>query len=280
MEEIFIRKALPKEVPVFIEWAGKEGWNPGIHDGECFHAVDPDGWFVAVAGDEIVGTLILTNYDDSFSFGGFYIIRDDFRNTGAGWRLWTTAIPHVGDRNLGGDGVYEMQDKYMKNAGFHFAYRNIRWEGTAAGSSCDDLTDIADISFKEVLDYDSLHFPAKRETFLRKWLDMPDSTALAYTGRNGTVEGYGVIRKCLEGHKIGPLFADSQEIAETILEGLTSSVRGEKFYFDTPEINKEAVEMAKRRNMNEVFGTARIYTGEIPDLPAERIFGVTTFELG
>lgn len=260
MDEIFIRKALPEEVPLFIAWAGKEGWNPGIHDGECFYATDPDGWFVAVAGDEIVGTLVLTNYDDSFSFGGFYITRDDFRNRGAGWRLWTTAISHVGDRNLGGDGVYEMQDKYTKNAGFRFAYRNIRWEGTAAGSFREDLTGIADISFKEVLDYDSLHFPAERESFLRKWLDMPDSTALAYTGRNGEVEGYGVIRKCLEGHKVGPLFADSEEIAEMILEGLTSSVRGETFYFDTPEINKEAVKMAKKRNMNEVFGTARIYT--------------------
>ncbi len=32
--------------------------------------------------------------------------------------------------------------------------------------------------------------------------------------------------------------------------------------------------------MSEVFGTARMYTRDIPELPVERIFGVTIFELG
>jgi GNAT superfamily N-acetyltransferase len=280
MKEIVIRKAPPEEVPLFIEWAGKEGWNPGIHDSECHYAVDPDGWFVAVSEDAIIGTIALTNYDDYFSFGGFFIVKEEFRHKGAGRELWSTASSHVGDRNLGIDGVYEMQDNYSRHSGFRFAYRNIRWEGTAYGSPQEDLIDINSIPFKETADYDSLHFPARRESFLKKWLNMPDSTALAYAGPDGGIAGYGVIRKCLKGHKIGPLFADSPEIADRILEGLTFSVRGDTFYFDTPEINQKTVKMAKQRDMSEVFGTARMYTGDIPELPVERIFGVTTFELG
>jgi len=38
--------------------------------------------------------------------------------------------------------------------------------------------------------------------------------------------------------------------------------------------------MAQDRQMEEVFGTARMYTREIPPLPVGRIFGVTTFEMG
>jgi hypothetical protein len=38
--------------------------------------------------------------------------------------------------------------------------------------------------------------------------------------------------------------------------------------------------MAKRYKMKMVFETARMYTGNFPDIPVERIFGVTTFELG
>ncbi|MBN1432659.1 MAG: GNAT family N-acetyltransferase [Methanomicrobiaceae archaeon] len=280
MEELIIRKAKPAEVAIFIDRAGKEGWNPGIHDGEAFYAADPDGWFVATAGEEIAGTLVLTNYDDSFSFGGFFIIKEEFRHRGAGWKLWSTAIKHVGDRNLGGDGVYEMQDKYTKNAGFKFAYRNIRWEGTAAGKLQEELIEVKDLAFRDILDYDSLHFPSRREDFLEKWLNMPDSTALAYTGAEGRVSGYGVIRKCLSGHKIGPLFAETTEIAEILLDGLTSTIENETFYLDTPELNLEAVKIARQRHMNEVFGTARIYTGNAPKLPLENIFGVTSFELG
>lgn len=280
MEDTFIRKALPEEVPLFIAGAGKEGWNPGIHDGECHYAVDPDGWLVAVSGVEIIGTIVLTNYDDRFSFGGFFIIKEEFRHGGIGWELWETAKSHVGDRNLGIDGVYEMQDNYSRHSGFRFAYRNIRWEGIAAGSPQEDLVPVAEVPFRDIAAYDSLHFPARRETFLEKWLDMPDSTALAYAGPDGGIAGYGVIRKCINGNKVGPLFADSPEIAEKLLEGLEYSIEGETFYFDTPEINPDAVRMAKIREMSEVFGTARMYTGDIPNLPDEQIFGVTTFELG
>ena len=125
-----------------------------------------------------------------------------------------------------------------------------------------------------------MHFPAKRESFLREWLGIPDSTGLAYTGKDGEIEGYGVIRKCINGHKIGPLFADTPAIAEKILDSLTYTVSGETFYLDTPEKTHPAVAMAASRGMIEVFGTARMYTGEIPDLPVNEIFGVTTFELG
>ncbi len=280
MDEIVIRKALPGEVPVFIDRAAKEGWNPGIHDGECFYAVDPDGWFVASCGDMIIGTIVLTNYDEMFSFGGFFTIKEEFRHTGLGWRLWNSVRDHCGDRTLGIDGVYEMQDSYSKNSGFRFVYRNIRWEGRAGGSIDEGLVAAGDLPFAVIADYDSLHFPARREAFLEKWLNMPESTALAYTRRDGSLGGYGVIRRCVNGYKAGPLFADTPDIADKILGGLTHTIRGETFYLDTPEINREAVKMAQKKGMTEVFGTARMYTGKIPELPAERIFGVTSFELG
>lgn len=42
--------------------------------------------------------------------------------------------------------------------------------------------------------------------------------------KDNKVKGYGVLRKTLSGHKIGPLFADDYEIASTILKGLISEV--------------------------------------------------------
>jgi hypothetical protein len=35
-----------------------------------------------------------------------------------------------------------------------------------------------------------------------------------------------------------------------------------------------------RHGLVPVFETARMYSGAIPDEPVERIYGVTTFELG
>jgi GNAT acetyltransferase-like protein len=78
-----------------------------------------------------------------------------------------------------------------------------------------------------------------------------------------------------------PLFADSAEFAEILFASLKAEVdSSESIYLDVPEVNHAAVAMTEKYNMKVVFGTARMYTGEFPDLPLDKLFGVTTFELG
>jgi hypothetical protein len=89
-----------------------------------------------------------------------------------------------------------------------------------------------------------------------------------------------VIRPCFHGHKIGPLFADSAEIAEALFQGLSSSVPGQVLFLDTPEPNHAAVNLAKRHGMAPVFGTARMYSKGEPEIDLMKVFGVTSFELG
>ncbi|MDE4907641.1 GNAT family N-acetyltransferase [Methanogenium marinum] len=275
-----IRNATKDDVSIFIDWARQEGWNPGIHDGECHYAVDPAGWFLAEEDGEITGTLVVTNYDSSFSFGGFYIIREDARGRGVGWKLWNHGMCHAGERNFGGDGVFEMQNKYAGNAGLIYAYRNIRWQGIAEGCEQQDLVPVQDIPLDALSAYDSLHFPGERRKFVEKWISRDETQALAFLQPDESIGGYGVIRRCFEGYKIGPIFADTPDIANCLLDGLTGSIPGEVFYFDTPEPNAAAVTMACERNMDEVFGTARMYSRYVPELPLQEIFGVTSFELG
>lgn len=55
---------------------------------------------------------------------------------------------------------------------------------------------------------------------------------------------------------------------------------GAPIHGDTPAMNPAAVDLAKRHNMIAAFETARMYTCKSPDLPVNRLFGVTTFELG
>jgi hypothetical protein len=51
-------------------------------------------------------------------------------------------------------------------------------------------------------------------------------------------------------------------------------------YLDVPEVNPAALALAVRYGMRKVFGTARMYTGAEPPLALDRLYGVTTFELG
>jgi hypothetical protein len=36
------------EVEVAIDWAAREGWNPGLNDAACFYAIDPNGFVMGV----------------------------------------------------------------------------------------------------------------------------------------------------------------------------------------------------------------------------------------
>jgi hypothetical protein len=51
-------------------------------------------------------------------------------------------------------------------------------------------------------------------------------------------------------------------------------------FLDVPRLNRNAVALAQDLGLVPVFETARMYTGAIPPLRLDRVFGVTTFELG
>ena len=98
--------------------------------------------------------------------------------------------------------------------------------------------------------------------------------------QDGVLRGYGVIRPCRQGFKIGPLFAADGAIAEALYRGLGDFAPGEPIFLDVPENNPQAMALAQRHGLREVFGCARMYHGPPPVLPGDEIFGVTTFELG
>ena len=83
-----------------------------------------------------------------------------------------------------------------------------------------------------------------------------------------------------KGSKIGPLVAGDRATAETVLAALLARAGGGEIFLDVPDINREAVGLAQDLGLAPVFETAPMYTGAISPLRLERVFGVTSFELG
>jgi hypothetical protein len=89
-----------------------------------------------------------------------------------------------------------------------------------------------------------------------------------------------VLRARRKGRKIGPLFADDAQIAETLFMALVARCAGETVALDVPELNPAAVALAERHGMTSMSETARMYTKRAPDIPLTWLFDVTSFELG
>jgi GNAT superfamily N-acetyltransferase len=269
-----------EELDLALSWAAEEGWNPGLRDAECFYAADPQGFLLASVGEELIACISVVRYGLRFAFLGLYIVRPEMRGRGFGLQLWQAGMQRLDGYTVGLDGVVAQQDNYRRS-GFVLAHRNIRFGGSPVCEPSKDprITAIDTDLVDDVIAYVRQMFLADRDSFLRCWLRPDQPTALALQ-EDAAIRGYGVVRQCQSGFKIGPLFADTLEGAEVLFKALVARCDREPVFLDCPEPNRSAMELATRHGMKPVFETARMYRGPAPSLRLDHIYGITTFELG
>jgi hypothetical protein len=80
--------------------------------------------------------------------------------------------------------------------------------------------------------------------------------------------------------RIGPLYAQSPEIANAVIAALAKQLGATAVALDVPDVNRPAVRLAEQIGLKPAFETARMYTGKNPDVDLAGTYGVTSFELG
>ncbi len=290
-----MRRMERPELDLAIDLAAAEGWNPGLGDAEAFWAADPQGFHIGLLEGRPAATLSGVRYADqgrpAFDFIGLYIVLPGLRGRGFGKRLWDHVLDGLSAPTVALDAVTAQEATYRKD-GFETFRKSVRHAGDAGVASAGlpgdwlsapGLRPLSEFPWPEVLAYDRRCFPAPREGFLRAWTSLPGHVALGLerggpTG--GRLAGFGVVRPCGTGSKIGPLFADDEEAARTLLRALCASAPTRPVHFDTPGTNPSAAKLAGELGLRPVFETVRMYRGPAPDVDLDREFGVTSFELG
>lgn len=277
----YLRTINRNEIEQLLELAHLEDWNPGIHDADSFYNTDPDGFIGYYVKGKLVGCISAVAYDEDFGFMGFYIVKPEYRNLGYGKQLWDAAINYLGNGNIGIDGVPPMKDKYAAS-GFQLAYQNIRYKVIARPIAFDDNTlPLKTATFSQLSAFDHLHFPTRRDVFLYNWIHQPEGQGYVVLSKDDKIEGYIFIRKCVEGYKVGPLFALTPKSARMLLSKAISTLpEGTPLIIDVPEINAEAVKLANELAEPTGFSTVRMYSQKTPEINLNGVYGVTSYELG
>lgn len=279
-EQITIRQLSQSELAELMTWAKDEGWNPGLNDTNAFFAADPEGFLGCFVDDAFVSGISCVTYGDDFGFIGLYITRADMRGKGYGLHVWNAAMERLGDRIIGLDGVPEQQDNYAK-MGFVTAYETVRWSGICQSDNHtgpSDTVGLDDDQLDAISAYDEGLFPAARKTFLEKWITPPRSAmAIREAGR---LAGYAVSRGCHQGAKLGPLFADDDTKAQQLLSTAINICAGAELHIDVPTYKTEFSAFLSRLGFKPGFKTARMYKGGTPKNDMEKIFAITSLELG
>ena len=199
-----VRTMSPKEVALAVDWAAAEGWNPGLSDAACFATAAPDGFLLGELAGAPAAILSVANYDERFSFLGFYIVRQDLRGRGLGLRIWQVGMARAGSRAIGLDGV--------------------------SGA----------------------------------------------TGQLSRIR----LRVCLQQHPLWRL-GGARRRGHAYHRVIERSVpRLDRTRRRHGVSNRAAVALATAHGLAAVFETARMYSGLIRSVSLERVYGVTTFELG
>lgn len=287
-DDVIVRAATLDEVRIISSWAQREAWQPGVGDADAFYAADPHGFYVAELDGELLGSISAARYGTEYAFVGHYVVDPRHRNESLGHVIVGAVAPTLEGLRIGIDGV-EVQVPTYASLGFELVHWISRHGGspstvlqalpTSLGVTVESVSEVTE----GVIDFDASHVPERREAFARIWY-APGSPRESLVVRDGErIIGLATVRPVMGGgSRIGPLFAESDEVAVALLRECASIAQqwdGDLF-IDIPDPNEAARSLAARCGLTPGFACARMYRGGIPDLPLEQIYGNTSFELG
>lgn len=284
IEQIELKQLNKNGLQTLVSWARTEGWNPGDNDFDVFWKTDPNGFYGFYHLNKLIAGGAIVSYNQDFGFMGLFIVHPEYRGLGIGNKLWHLRKERLIKRlkegaSIGMDGVVAMQSFYEKG-GFKIAYKEERYERIGEKFNVNSaISKIEDTDFEKIANYDVNCFGFRRKTFLKSWLSLPNSNSFKFTEKE-SIKGFAVIRKVHIGHKIGPLFADNYEVAEALYKACLNAAPSEPVYLDIPVINEDANKLIKVYNAKYTFECARMYYGNFPKIATNKVFGITTFELG
>ncbi|SEL76023.1 hypothetical protein SAMN05444413_11583 [Roseivivax marinus] len=274
-----VRTMTRADLDLALDWAAAEGWNPGLADAAAFHAADPDGFLIAEMDGAPAASLSIVRFGRGAGFLGLYICAPAFRGHGVGYTLWQAGMERLAPETLGLDGVPAQQANYARS-GFELPHRSHRFSGRLAADRPDHTEPLAHGDLAAVLALELGVTGFDRAGFMADWLLGDPSRQARVLRHDGEIAALGVIRACLSGHKIGPLFAADRDAAERMLDALGRIAAGAPVSIDVPEPNAPAMSMVVARGLTSDFQTARMWRGPAPAQDIARTFGVATFELG
>lgn len=283
-----IREMSENELNMVITWAEAEGWNPGNFDSRSYFALDQRGHFLLHLNQIPIGAISVVRYDNNLSFIGLFIVRPEYRSKGYGKLLWDHAMRQIEEVTKTGLYAVPKEIPRYQKSGFRDRYNNLRYykvtsQNIENNSHLSVRIKSSASFFESLCDYDQLHFGHSRKKFFECLFKMPQTWAFVSLDSNKRVNGYGIIRPCKTGFRIGPLYSDNIDSAKDIFRMLLTNIPGQNFIVDIPSRNAFGEVFAHYFNLERMpdFDTAAMFKGAEPsEIDQSKCYGVCSLEFG
>jgi GNAT superfamily N-acetyltransferase len=289
-----------EELKEVMSWAADEGWNVGKNDAQAYYKAFPTGCKLLLKDNIPIGAIFVADFSAEFTFIGLFVVKKEYRGMGYGKELWNEAMRHIESGNGGLYAVPMQIERYMAS-GFNSVCKIQRWSTIApsfSGSSSikksnneenekESILPLSKANIKSICNYDATMFPS-RYSLLKAMIKMQDTFGFVIRKSN-TISGYGLIRRCQTGFRIGPLYASDFGFAKELTIKLMEKIAGsqEPIIFDTPPPSQNhfiglfADFFNLQRNTED--DTEEMFKGKAPkeiDEAIKETYAICSLELG
>jgi len=261
-----VRSMAPSDLAFADSLRALAGWNQTVKDWRRLLAFEPEGCFVAEWNGAPAGTATTTCYGTELAWIGMVLVHPELRRRGIGRTLLERCLGYLRDRAIRCiklDATPLGKELYQK-LGFRDEWPWTRWEtagflssGMPSGASRPWA--ISDSESMAQLDREA--FGIMRWKMLEQ-MARASSQVLVHAPEAGRITGFGMLRQGARAAYLGPVVAVSADEGAALIKTLGASVTGQPIYWDIPDANASAVELAKSSGFAPQRRLSRMVLGE------------------
>jgi GNAT superfamily N-acetyltransferase len=262
MSSIAYRDMTMADIPAGLLLCRQAGWNQVARDWEIFLKLSPRGCRVATALGQVVGTVASISYQDRFSWIGMVLVHPDYRKQGLGMELLRQAMAILPpgqtiklDATAAGRQVYL---KYGFVDEFELSRMEAKIDQPPRQPKAARLIQKADLP--ALAAFDEQRFGAHRGPLLTFVFEASRGLSFIADGANG-ISGYLLARHGNEFIHLGPVVAESREVAIVLVLEALASCSGRRVIIDSPQFDEGWREWLKSLGFSEQRTLMRMYHG-------------------
>lgn len=241
----------------FFQFSRAAKWNPSFTDVDLYFHPEISHFYLGYVNYKPAFSVGFQIYKEpKILFAGMYYCLPEYRHVGNCFLYATTKFHELKKTCdiLAMPGTPLMGKKYENKMGVKIRgkiyRRRLFVEPEKMCNKAYDtsvIKDVRTIDILKLLAYDRSICGYDRSPVLKKFheIDPKNGSCLVYE-ENGKIQGYGLIRRCIDGYKIGPLLAENPKTASEILHALKTKVLGEGEVLVTVDVAEEKGEWSQR----------------------------------
>lgn len=268
-----------KDIAFAVSMTDAENWGNTPEDFRRLISLEPQGCFIARENSIEIGIITSTSYGN-FGFIGSLIVEESHRGQSVGELLMRRAMDYLQDKGVVTielDGVFPALSLYRR-LGFIDKYLSLRFkrlpDKNANPAKCkSSLFSVDDIAL-----YDLAATGLPRQHVLGTYAAEFDR--ILFTAGKYKCKGFALVRSLAEETMtIGPLVADSDEVAENILGDILDRFGQRPLTIGVPAVIPEFARVLLRHGFIYTQPSVRMYRGPHRDYE-KNVYAIFSAEKG